>query len=381
MTALITYLIDRPLVVNLISVFLIALGLYTMLQINREAFPDVNLDQIRISFLYPGASPEEIENLIISPIEQELKSLDGIEKFTSTSFPGSGKLDLELDTGAPNRDRISSEVQLAVDRAELPQDMLKEPIVLEIDGRMFPVIQLAISAPRSELELKRVVDRVENDLLSIDGVARIQVQGDRREELRVIVDPAKLATHDLSISNVISLLSSWNINAPGGELDTKSGQKTIRIVGEFKNPEDVASLTFFTNELGREVKLGDIATVVESLERPRLYFDMKGIPAFNLIVLKKSNADIISVVDEVKKYIKDIPDLYGDDIKVSPFQDKSRFTKMRLGVLTNNGVVGISLVLIMLVFFLRPSVAVTTTIGLPIVFFIGLYAFIYPVLR
>lgn len=373
MTNIITYLIDRPLVVNLISVFVVVLGIYTMVQINREAFPDVNLDQIRISFQYPGASPEEIEKLVISPIEQELKMLDGIDKFTSTSFPGSGMLNLELDTAAPNRDRIAGEVQLAVDRADLPLDLPREPGVLEIDGRMFPVIQLAISAPRSELDLKRIVDQVEDDLLSIEGVARIQVQGDRRSEIRVIVDPQKLAKHDLSISDVISLLSSWNVNAPGGEIDTPNGQKTIRIVGEFKNPEDVAKLTFFTNEIGTEIKLGEVAKIIESLEKPSLYFDMQGIPAFNLIVLKKSDADIISVVDAVKRYIEEIPGRYGEDLKVKPFQDKSRFTKMRLGVLTNNGIVGICLVLITLALFLRPSVAVTTTISLPIVFFIGLY--------
>lgn len=373
MKSLIAFLIDRPLIVNLVSVFVIALGLFTMLQINREAFPDVNLDQIRISFQYPGASPEEIEKLIISPIEQELKSLDGIDKFTSTAFPGSGKLDLELDPYSPNRERMASEVQLAVDRAELPQDLPWEPVVLEIDGRMFPVIQLAISAPRSELELKRVVDKVEDDLLMIDGVARVQVQGDRRAELRVIVDPKKLALHDLAISDVIALLSSWNINAPGGEIDTSSGQKTIRIVGEFKDPSDVARLTFFTNELGTEVKLGDVAEIQETLEKPSIYFDMKGVSALNLIVLKKSDADIIYVVDNVKEYLKEIPESYGKDIEVSPFQDHSRFTKMRLGVLTNNGLVGICLVLITLAFFLRPSVAVTTTISLPIVFFIGLY--------
>ncbi|MDH5407217.1 MAG: efflux RND transporter permease subunit [Gammaproteobacteria bacterium] len=378
MNSIITYLIDRPLVVNLISVFIIGIGLYSVLNINREAFPDVNLDQIRISFQYPGASPEEIEKLVISPIEQELKSLDGIDSFTSTSFPGSGKIDLELEPDSPNRDRITSEVQIAVDRAELPLDLPREPVVLEIDGRMFPVIQLAISAPKSDLELKRIVDQVEDDLLSIKGVARIQVQGDRRSEIRVIVDPDKLAQHDLSVSNVINLLSSWNVNAPGGEIDTPSGQKTIRIVGEFKDANDVGNLAFATNELGREIKLSDVASITEALEKPRLYFDMKGIPAFNLIVLKKSDSDIISVVDEVKDYIQTIPKRYGQDIEVTTFQDKSRFTKMRLGVLTNNGIVGIFLVLLTLALFLRPSVAITTTIGLPIVFFTGLYVlFLY----
>lgn len=374
MKPVIAFLVNRPLLVNLISVFFIALGLYTISQINREAFPNVNLDTIRITFQYPGASPEEIETLVITPIEQELKSLDGIDKITSTAFPGSGKLDLELDAYAPNRNRITSEVQLAVNRAQLPNDLPDDPLVLEIDGRKFPIIQLAVSSPGSELQLKRIVDHIKDDLITVKGVADVQIEGDRRSELRVILDPKKLARHDLSIGHVINLLSNWNINAPGGEIDTAQGQKVIRIVGEFTDPADVAKLAFFTNELGQEIKLGDVATVVETLDKPRIHFDMKGVPAFNLIVLKSTHGDIIDVVDAVNQYVKTIPARYGSDIRITPFKDYSRFTRMRLGVLTNNGFVGLILVLITLAIFLRPSVAITTTISLPIVFFAGLFA-------
>ncbi len=374
MKSIIAFFVNRPLVVNLISFFFIALGIYTITQINREAFPNVNLDTIRIVFQYPGASPEEIEKLVITPIEQELKSLDGVDKMTSTAFPGSGKLELELDPHAPNRKRLASEVQLAVDRARLPNDLPDEPLVIEVDGRKFPIIQLAISSPGSALGLKRTVDRIKDDLINVRGVADVQVQGDLRSEMRVIVDPQKLAKHDLSIGHVATLLSNWNINAPGGEIDTDQGQKVIRIVGEFKNAADVEQLTFITNEPGQEIKLGDVATVIETLEKPRIHFDMKGVPAFNLIVLKSTSGDIIEVVDAVKEYVKTIPDKYGQDLAVTPFKDYSTFTRMRLGVLTNNGIVGLCLVLITLVIFLRPSVAITTTISLPIVFFAGLFA-------
>ena len=373
MNAIIAFLVSRPLVVNLISVFFIALGIYTVTQINREAFPNVNLDTIRIVFQYPGASPEEIENLVITPIEQELKTLDGIDKMTSTAFPGSGKLDLELDPYAPNRNRITSEVQLAVERARLPADLPDKPLVIEVDGRKFPIIQLAVSSPGSELALKRIVDRIEDDLITIKGVADVQVEGERRSEMRVILDPQKLKIHDLTIGHVVTLLANWNINAPGGEIATEQGQKVIRVVGEFKDAKDVERLAFFTNELGQEIKLGDVATVVESLEKPRTYFDMKGVPAFNLIVLKSIDGDIIEVVDAVRQYLKTIPAKYGKDVSVTAFKDYSQFTRMRLGVLTNNGIAGLILVLITLAIFLRPSVAITTTISLPIVFFAGLY--------
>ncbi|MDY6979982.1 MAG: efflux RND transporter permease subunit, partial [Pseudomonadota bacterium] len=113
---MIRFLVERSLVVHLVSVFLIVLGIIAIANINREAFPNVNLDKVQIEIAYPGSSPEEIERIIVTPIEQELRSLDGIDTMTSIAFPGSGRINLELDPDASNRERIVSDVQLAVDR-------------------------------------------------------------------------------------------------------------------------------------------------------------------------------------------------------------------------------------------------------------------------
>jgi len=111
--AVVRFLVERRLVVNAVSIFLVLLGLYAAFKINREAFPNVNLDMIQIDASYPGATPEEVERLVITPIEQELKSLSGIDKMTSVAFPGSGRITLELNPYASNRDRLASDSQLA----------------------------------------------------------------------------------------------------------------------------------------------------------------------------------------------------------------------------------------------------------------------------
>ncbi len=373
MTPLIRFFVERGLLVNLVSVGIMLLGLFAAFEINREAFPNVNLDQIQISVNYPGATPEEVERLVITPIEQEIKALNGIDKMISVSFPGSGTITLELDPDASNRDRITSDVQLAVDRADLPDDLPRQPYVLEIDGTVFPVIRLAVSAPVSPVELKRLGDRIEQDLLNLKGVAMVQRPGDRKTELRVVVDPEKMRRHRVSIGQIAELLRSWNVNAPVGELDTETGQKALRIVGEFKDPQDVAELVLRANDRGDVLRLGDIATIEESLANARILYNVSGENALSMIVLKKTEADIIEVVDRIKAYLEEVPDLYGEQVHVKTFEDFSRFTRMRLEVLTNNGAVGILLVFLSLFLFLRPSVAITTTWGLPIVFFGGLY--------
>ena len=373
MKSILGFFVNRALVVNLISIFVILLGIYAMLSINREAFPNVNLDNIAIGFSYPGASPDEIEQLIITPIEQELKSLDDISKMTSVAFPSSGNINLEVEPDSVNRSRIISDVQLAIDQAKLPLDLPYEPTVTEIDGRIFPIIQLAVAAPVSKLELKRIGDKIRDDLLTLDGVAKVRVQGDRKAELSVIVDPDKLHAQRVSITEIENLLKNWNVNAPGGAIDTHNGQKTLRIVGQFKNAKDVANLIIRANEYGGGIRLGDVATVKESLEKATLYYEVNSKPAMAMLVMKKVDADIIKTVKRVKDYLKTVPSIYGENVKVSTFRDFSRNTKLRLNVLSTNATVGLLLVFVCLIAFLRPSVALTTTLGLPIVFFIGLF--------
>ncbi|MBD3609069.1 MAG: efflux RND transporter permease subunit, partial [Gammaproteobacteria bacterium] len=262
---------------------------------------------------------------------------------------------------------------LAVNRAPLPMDLPYDPSVLEIDSSVIPVIQMAISTPRSELETKRIGDRIVDDLLSLEGVSRVTVQGSRRAEISIEVDPKRLQEERISIGELSQLLQAWNINAPGGELELPEGQKVVRIVGEFKSVEDVANLVVRSNERGGGLRLGDIAAISEGLENPTRLYDVSGRTALSLIIQKKSDADIISVVDNVKEYSETITARYGNDVNIDLFQDMSRFTRMRLGVLTNNAMVGVFLVFIALIMFLRPSVALTTTIGLPIVFLLGLF--------
>ncbi|MDX1823381.1 MAG: efflux RND transporter permease subunit, partial [Thiohalomonadales bacterium] len=334
MNAILRFLVERGLVVNLVSIFLMVIGSFAMLNINREAFPNVNLDKVQVDTVYPGSTPTEIERLVITPIEQELKSLDGIDKMTSIAFPGSGRIILELEQDASNRDRIVSDVQLAVDRADLPTDLPEEPVVLEIDGQMIPILNIAISSPRSEVELKHLGDRLEDDLLAIDGVGRIQVQGDRRAEIRIVVDPEKLRQQRIPVGELAKLLTSWNVNAPGGELETAEGQKGVRIVGQYQTPEDVKDLVIRANERGEGVTVADVATVTESLEEAQVYYDVSSIPALNIIVMKKSSADIIDLVDRIKAYLDTVPKRYGEDIKIATHQDFSQVTRVRLGVLS-----------------------------------------------
>jgi len=373
MTKVLQFLVERHLLVNLVSLFLLIIGAYAAYSINREAFPNVNMDILQIEVQYPGASPKELEQLVVIPIEQELRLLNGIDKMVSMSFPGSARINLQLDPDAANRDQIANDVSLAVNRAKLPRDLPNDPTVIEINGSVFPIARLAIQAPLDELELKRLGDQIKDDLLNVPGVGQVVVFGDRKSEIRVVVDPNRMLKERVSVDEISRALQAWNINVPGGDIDTPKGQKVVRVVGEFEDAKDASQLVLRANDAGNILRLGDVAKVEETLIKPQSLYSVGGKPGFSILILKKSGFDIINTIDQIKDYAATIPSLYGKDIKYSFFQDFSRFVKLRLGVLTNNGLVGLVLVFVSLLLFLRLSVALTTTLGLPIIFFSGLF--------
>lgn len=372
MKTLIAFFVKRGVLVNLLSTLLLLGGIYSAMQMQREAFPSINFDIIAVSGAYPGAAPREVERLMVAPIEQELKGIDGINVIRSTAYSGTMQITIEVDPNFEDRARLVSDIQQAINRADLPVDLPADPIIMEVKSEQTPVLTFSIFGNFKPLELKHLSGKIEDDVRDISGVANVFVQGDRKEEIRIVPDPEKMRASRISINDITALVRGWNINAPGGRLKAADGQSIIRITGEFLSAEDAGNLVLRANERGQALYLKDVAEVTETLERPYRYVAASGDPAITMIVIKKGDADIITLVDKVRNYLDTIPDKYGDEVHVSAYNDFSTITRLRLGVLTSNGTIGLALVLVMLMLFLRPAVALTTAWGLPIIFFAGI---------
>jgi len=372
MKNLIAFFVKRGLLVNLISVFLLASGIYAASQMQREAFPTVNFDIIVISGVYPGAAPREVERLMLAPIEQELKGIDGINTMRSTAFSGTMQIVIEVDPNFKDRSRLVSDIQQAINRTDLPLDLPADPVIAEIKSEQAPILTFSIFGDLKPLQLKHLSNDIEDDVRELKGVSKVFIQGDLKEEIRIVPDPEKMRRARVSISDIITLVKGWNVNAPGGRLKAPDGQRIIRITGEFSSAEDAGNLVLRSNELGQALFLKDVAEVSNTLQRPYRYVGAQGDPAIRMIVIKKSDADIIELVDRVRAYLDTIPEKYGEGVHVSAYNDLSTVTRLRLAVLTNNGMIGLALVLLLLLLFLRPAVALTTAWGLPIIFFSGI---------
>ncbi|MDT8375324.1 MAG: efflux RND transporter permease subunit [Mariprofundaceae bacterium] len=372
MKRIIAFFVHHGLLVNMLSIMLLLAGIYAAMSIQREAFPSVDFDLVIVSATYPGSSPHESEQLLVTPIERELKGMDGIKTVSSTAFAGSMEMLIEIEPSYTDRSRFVSDVQQAINRAVLPSDLPYEPAIMEVKSEQTPVISFSIFAPIDDLELKHISDSIEDDLLNISGVSKVIVQGDRKEEIRITLNPEKMLRHRVSTEDIVQLIRGWNVNAPGGNLKTSEGQKIIRVNGEFTSAEDAGNLVVRATEQGHKLYLKEIAEVTQTLEKPRRYVDAMGKPSMNFIVIKQANADIIELVDRVRAYLPSISERYHEAIEVRTYQDFSINTRLRLSVLTSNGMMGLVLVFLTLFMFLRPAVAMTTAWGLPIIFFSGL---------
>ena len=372
MKRMIAFFVKRGVLVNLMSLMLMFGGIYAGTNMQREAFPSVNFDVIVVSAVYPGAAPREVERLMMAPIEQELKGVDGINVIRSTAYSGSMQITIEVDPNFKDRSRLVSDIQQAINRADLPNDLPMDPILTEVKSEQAPILTFSIFGDFQPLELKHLSDQIEDDVRALDGVANVFVQGDRKEEIRIVPDPVRMRRHRVSINDIITLVHGWNVNAPGGRLKEPDGQSIIRITGEFSSAEDAGRLVLRSNERGDALLLKDVADISETLAKPDRYVGAQGDPAINMIVVKKGDADIIDLVDRVRAYLDAVPERYGDKVNVRAYNDMSTITRLRLGVLTSNGTIGLALVLLVLMLFLRPAVALTTAWGLPIIFFSGL---------
>ena len=362
--------VKHSLLINLISVFILIAGFYTLFiyQIRREAFPEVSYDIVVVSTVYPGAPPEEVEKLVTVPLETELKGVDGIEEMISTSTTNLSNILIEISQDVKDKDKVVDDIREAVDRVrDLPREVDNDPTVTEITSGEMPVTQVALSGNLSEEELQENADALEDILEDVQGVSSVSKIGYRNKEIWVEVDPDKLKDVYLSLDEVMGALSRQNVSIPAGKL-YGSKEFSIRTTGEFYTKEDIENVIIRANEVGNWLRIKDVATVKFSFEDEDVINKSYGSRSINLTVIKRATGDAIKIVNQVKKETAKFTEQADSRLKVSYINDISYYIKRRLGVLKNNGILGLILVCSVLLLFLDKRVAILTALGLPIAF-------------
>ncbi len=361
--------VKHSLLINLISVFILIAGFYTLYiyKIRKEAFPEVSMDSVVISTAYPGAPPEETEKLVTVPIEKELKGVDGIKEMQSISDENVSTIIININHDAKDKDKVVNDIRRAVDQVRGLPDDAEDPVVTEITTGEIPTIEIALSGDLPETELRKYAETLEDIFADIPGVSSIVKRGWRDEEVWVEVDPDKMKDLHVSMKEVMNALREKNISIPGGKL---RGEKefSIRTTGEFHKKQEIENVIIRANDLGNWLRIKDIASVRFSFKEEDVINKSFGTRSINLTVIKKSAGDTVKIVKIVKEKTADFIHASGPKLKVSYINDMSFYITRRLGVLRNNGIIGLVLVVCVLMLFLNHRVALLTALGIPIAF-------------
>ncbi len=360
--------VRHSLFVNLLSLFLLLAGVFSLLRMRREAYPPVSFGRVIVNTVYAGASPEEVEKLVTVPLEKKLKRVDGIEEISSSSLENLSSITLKLSPEVKNEDKVVNDIQRAVDRVKNLPEGVEETEVEEISMKEMPVIEVSLRSRLPERKLQEYAEALQDRLEEIEGVAAVNRRGFRDEEIRVEVDPEKLKEYHVSLEEIMSALRNRNMSIPAGKLITAQGELNIRTTGEFKSIAEIEEVVIRANEVGNYLKVKDVARVKRTFEEEDIINKTLGARAINLVIIKKESGDAIDIVGDIKQIVKEFRKDVPPELKISYVNDFSFYIQRRLNVLKNNGWIGVSLVIISLLIFLNRYVAILTALGLPIAF-------------
>ncbi len=362
--------VKNPIIINTITVLILVFGLIKGLNMNKEAFPAVDFKNVVVSTIYPGASPRDVELFVTDPIEKEIATVAGIEEMRGSSIEGRSSIIVKLDPDENEdevRDIINNITRAVARVSDLPNDLPNPPTVIEMESARFPIITVSLSGDLGYEELDRQADIIAERLERISDVSSVVRLGDREKEFWVEVNPEKLDRYNISLGQVVDTLKKRNVNLPGGALQTQDKEFLVRTVGEVNSSEQISNIIIRANAAGIKVRIQDIGTVKETFADTSYAYRANQKPAVMMNVLKSVDGDAIRLVDEVKKNVKSyLKTQKNHSFTVEYINDISEFVRNRLGVLTNNGIIGIILVLIVLLVTLSFGIASVAAMGMPI---------------
>ncbi|MBU2541570.1 MAG: efflux RND transporter permease subunit [Candidatus Omnitrophica bacterium] len=359
--------VKHSLFVNLLSVFFVIAGTFSILSLRREAFPEVSFDTVIVSTFYKGAGAKEVERLLTSKLEKELKEVDNVHSISSRSIDGASIIGIEISPDASDKSKVVDDIQKAVDRvSDFPKAVDQHPQVVEISSKQIPVIKVALSGPEDEFQLREAADQLKERLEDIDGVAKVSRLGWRDEEYWVEPDISKMKEYYISLEEIMDAIARRNVTLPAGRLTDGDIEFNIKTDAEFKDRSEIEQSVIRANDLGNWLRVKDIAEVRHTFEDEREINRVVGSRAITLTVIKRESADAINIVDDVKKEITAFAINAPENVKVSTFYDLSYYIRRRLNVVRSNGIIAFFFVLFTLFLFLHPRTAIFTTMGIPI---------------
>ena len=356
-----------------VLLFLMLAGTMAYISIPKEAEPDIQIPILYVSMHYEGISPEDSERLLLRPMETSLKSITGIKKMTSTAYQGGGNVLIEFQAGADLKKALD-DVKTKVDQArpELP-DGTDEPTVNEVNLSEFPILVITLSGDVPERVMTKAARALRDRIEELPPVLNAELQGVRDDLVEVVIDPGKLATYGLRPDILIAGFAAGNQLVAAGALQGAEGRYAIKVPSLLETIEDVANLPVVSTGTAT-VRVRDIADILPTLKEPETVTRLNGAPAIAIEVSKRTGANLIETVDQVKVITEEFRKLLPEGTEVSFSQDKSKDIRQLLFDLQNSVLTAVILVFIVILYALSVRASILIGLAIPASFLMGMLA-------
>jgi len=364
-SGLIAFFANNSVAANLLMGFIIVIGLVSFLTIQRQMFPNIEVNYINAYVNYPGASPKEIEENIVIKIEEALKDVTEIKKSVGRNWRGGGRVTLEIH---PDEDlnEVLDKVKSRVDSiATFPSSM--DPVTISMAEFRQDVMELALVGDFPLSELKPVAKQIEDELLQLNNIQLVRT-GAPDDEISIEVKPEMLRKYSMTINDISAAIRRYSANFSAGEIRTDAGNIAVRVENQFYNGEEFRNIPVKIGNGGARVLLKDVATIKDGFIEGENYFKYSGKNAMSISVSATKSQSVIPVADSVKAYIEQKNASLPLGLEIKVVVDMTYYLNGRLDMMLNNLMQGAVLVFLMLALFLRFKLAFWVMIGLPVCF-------------
>ncbi|MFT5687653.1 MAG: multidrug efflux pump subunit AcrB, partial [Planctomycetota bacterium] len=345
---------------------LIVGGVFGLSTIKVEMFPEFSLDRITVQVPYPGAAPEEIEQGICIKIEEDVHSIEGVDKVTSTAIEGLGTVVIALKSGASSR-VVLDDVKTRVGAISTFPEDAEEPIIQEMLLRR-QVVNVAIHGDAPEATLRLLGERMRDEISSIEGISQVELTAVRPYEVSIEVSEHALISHGLTFDDVANAVRNSSVDLSGGSLKTRGGEILLRSVSQAYDGEDFASIVVLNRADGTRVRLDQVATVVDGFEDTDQASRFDGERTVMVQVYRIGNESALAISESVGEYVAGIAPHLPEGVQADTWQDQSLWLQSRLDLLIKNGLQGGFLVFLVLALFLKFRLSLWVTLGIPVSF-------------
>lgn len=362
--------VDNRVAVYVLMVIIVVFGWSAYQGLPREAAPDISIPLVIVSVPYIGVSPVDIEGLITQPLERALKGLKDIKQITSVSKEGLSTIRVEFNTGIDIDDalrRVRDKVNST--RSDLPNDIL-EPIVSEINISEFPIMFVNVGGNVGLARLKKIAKDVQDKIEAIPGVIRADLIGGLEPEVQVNVDVYRMNAYQVSFDDVANAIRGENLTIPGGSIDTREKNLTVRVPGEFKDVKPLEDIVLKIQN-GKPIYLRDVAVVDYSFEDRQTYARLNNVEVVSLAVRKRAGENLLRIAGTVKDIVSDEQSRVPAGITLEISNDQSLFVTRMVKELENSILTGMFLVVMSLFMFFGLKNALLISTAIPLSMFVG----------